>query len=113
MPTFTTTPCRTSPLVVDFILVKARTLWPQAIVVDRRDDVHGILSPAVGRLVDAEIYPSEADFLRVRDHRGTSAWLAIQSCDKTVTVFGDDLAVELVAALPIWRLALCQTPSAS
>lgn len=113
MPTFTTTSCRTLPLVVDFLLVKSRQLWPQAVVVDKLDDVHSILSPSVGTLVDAEIYPSEADFLRTRDHKSPSRWLAVQACSGSVTVFGDDELVSLVAGLPIWRLSSCQTPSAS
>jgi hypothetical protein len=117
MPTFTSTPCLVTPRVVDFLLIKARQVWPKAVAIDKTDEVHGILSPRVTRLAEAEIYPSEEDFLRVRDRKGTSQWLAVQAYDGFVTVFGDDSMVEFISGLPVWKHGVyrspCQTRSAS
>lgn len=117
MPSFTSSPCRASPMAIGFLLVKARQLWPEAIAVDRYDDVHSTLSPAIGKVADSEIYPSEEDFLRYRDGKGFSTSLGVQVCPDSVTVFGDDAMVAHIAALPVWNSPLrrptCQTPSAS
>lgn len=104
MNTFTSPVCRSSPLIVDFLLLKARQVWPDAVVVDKFDDVHGVLSPRLPSFIDAEIYASEKDFLAARDRQVDAPNVCVQTCGNNVTIFGDISVVNHLASQPIWRV---------